>query len=550
MVLVSAERTNESADLGTAATLLAVLTTVGVCWGAGVELPGTVAGFGALGVVWGVALAASDRLGRRAVGSVLVTGGLFAVIVGFNVAVLEGVVEALLVAGASLAILAVGAAGVDATTDWASFAWSVRDSTVTSLPVVAGTYLLATGAVGTLFFATAVLLEALTSSTHASVLSVLALLAVAVLLASCAGTVLELARLDRTSPLTFRSVVGRVADLPTGGYYVLVVAGFVLAAPGTGDAIDSVLRAMGPVGTLVLAVLWSGGLHVVLLGVALGAVVICLGWLATPPLRAWFGPYPLRTAAFATGGVVVPPVAFLVASAVPSIDPLLAIWAVFGSLLAVVVVELVVASLASGVDEPRRWLRRLGCGSILGVAFVGSRVGTSPIGVFLAVAAAITVWDLSERTQGIRTHLGPWTDSRQTELVHATATVVVGGLGVGLAALAMYGIGAVDPPSQRWHALAPVTLALLAVLALAGSIGVDADWASASTLRGVARDRLRIQVAAVLVVTVFVLVAAALVDAVDALLAVALLIGLPIAALWIVGRLSGSDFKQPPPGGY
>ncbi|MFC7233177.1 hypothetical protein ACFQMM_21680 [Saliphagus sp. GCM10025308] len=33
MVLVSAECTNESADLGTAATLLAVLTTVGVCWG-------------------------------------------------------------------------------------------------------------------------------------------------------------------------------------------------------------------------------------------------------------------------------------------------------------------------------------------------------------------------------------------------------------------------------------------------------------------------------------------------------------------------------------
>ncbi|MFC7233178.1 hypothetical protein ACFQMM_21675 [Saliphagus sp. GCM10025308] len=59
------------------------------------------AGLGALGVVWGVALAASDRLGRRAVGSVLVTGGLFAVFVGFNVAVVEGVVEALLVAGAS-----------------------------------------------------------------------------------------------------------------------------------------------------------------------------------------------------------------------------------------------------------------------------------------------------------------------------------------------------------------------------------------------------------------------------------------------------------------
>ncbi|UTF53029.1 DUF7519 family protein [Natronosalvus rutilus] len=547
------DRAVAATDLRLLATAIAAVTTVGICWGAGYGLEGALAGLGALGLALGAVLAASDRLARRALGSVLITTGLLTVLGGWGLAVYEGGVGLLLVVTNTVAVLAIGAAGIDGESNRESAAWSVRDSTLSSLPVTVGVFALATGVVGRVLSGTRLTLEAVTIGSHASLLSVLALSVMATVLVACAGSALERLLPDRTSTLTVRSIVQRVRKIPTGAYYVLVIGIVVLLAPGTGDAFESTLRAMGTVGALVRFALESGGLHLALLGVSLGAGVICLGWMVASPARAWFGPVPLRTVAFATGGLVVPPVAFALAS-LPfvEVDPNVAVWVPFGTLLTVVLLELLVIPLASDLRDWRGWLRRLGCGSMLVATFVGSRLGLAPIGVFLAVAGAITVWDLTERSHALRTQLGPSVDSRQSELVHAMGTVVVGGIGVSLAVLAMYGIGAVTPPGQRWHALAPVTLALLAVFALVGSIAMGSGWLS--TTRSRIGTGLRSQLVVTALAVILVLGAAAVVDALDALLTVVLLIGVPIAVLWLLSRLSSSDaagdFKQPPPGGY
>ncbi|USZ72859.1 hypothetical protein [Natronosalvus halobius] len=545
------DRAVAATDLRLLAATIAAVTTVGVCWGAGYGLEGALAGLGALGLALGAVLAASDRLARRALGSVLITTGLLTVLGGWSLAVHEGGVGLLLVVANTVAVLAIGVAGIDGDSSRESAAWSVRDSTLSSLPVTVGIFALATGVVGRVLSGTRLTLEAMTIGTYASFLSVLALSAVATVLIACAGSALERLLPDRTSTLTVRSIVERVRNIPTGGYYVLVIGIVVLLAPGTGDAFESTLRAMGTVGSLVRFVLESGALHLALLGASLGAGVICLSWMVASPARAWFGPVPLRTVAFATGGLVVPPVAFALAS-LPfvEVDPIVAVWVPFGVLLTAVLLELLV--MTSDLRDWRGWLRRLGCGSMLVVTFVGSRLGLAPLGVFLAVASAIAVWDLTERSHALRAQLGPSVDSRQTELVHAMGTVVVGGVGVSLAALAMYGIGAVTPPGQRWHALAPVTLALLAVFALVGSIAMSSEWLSAARRRVV--TGLRSQLAVTALVVLLVLAMATVVDALDALLTVVLLIGVPIAVLWLLGRLSSSDaagdFKQPPPGRY
>ncbi|MFC6988873.1 hypothetical protein ACFQJD_09425 [Haloplanus sp. GCM10025708] len=78
------------------------------------------------------------------------------------------------------------------------------------------------------------------------------------------------------------------------------------------------------------------------------------------------------------------------------------------------------------------------------LAAVGSaRVGVPPVVVFVAVAASLVVWDVSDHAVAMGTEVGRAAPTRHVELVHAGGSLLVGGVGVAVAVGGLLGAGAV-----------------------------------------------------------------------------------------------------------
>ncbi|MFP8956132.1 hypothetical protein ACLI4Y_05345 [Natrialbaceae archaeon A-CW3] len=540
-------------DLGTLPTALVTVTAVGLCWAIGLGLEGLAAVGGALAIVYASSAVSTQSLGHRALGSILLVGGILATAAAIGSATVSEPQAGAIVASSALAVVGVGGALAHPRTRWTDLVWTVRDSTVTSIVTVLGITLFATGTAGVIASAVVLVFGGVTGAPYNAFVTGLVLAAGAFVSYACVVSVLGSAIPEQLPAISFGQLVDRLFELPAGVYYVAVIVFGMLAAAETGTAFESVLSAMGPVGTVVTALLTIGVIHVVLALVLVGSIVVCLGWLVAPMVDAWFGSYPLRTVALAIGGIVVPPTAYVGSLLVSDVDGLQVIWAAILVLVLVTVVEGLVGSLlAQRSIRWRRWLLLGGCGSLLVATFVASQRGLSPMFVFVGVAATIAAWDVGDHANRMRLDVGASVDSRQPELVHATPTLVVGTVGVAIATIAMYGLGALSPPAERWQALAPIVLALVAVTVLLASIATDTASNSFSRMFTSGRSLLRNRIVVVALAILAVLGSAAIVGGLDSVLVLVLLVVAPLVALVLVHRLvstdSISDFQPPPPG--
>lgn len=237
-----------------------------------------------------------------------------------------------------------------------------------------------------------------------------------------------------------------------------------------GELFGTVLEALGPLGGAVRVVLSTGLFHWPLAVVGLLAVAVLAGDGLRRAFVLWAGRNPPTTLAFAAGGVagVTLGVALgvLVAGAevVLGADAGVALGADSGGLVAPVV-PVVVGVGMFGVLAlallPGRVAGVLGVDRASGFAggaaalFVGglwvALFGLSggqrqsgllrllvPVAAVTGVAVSVLVWDLGENAVALRDQLGRDTDTRDVELTHGVASVLVAGGAVVVATLAYY----------------------------------------------------------------------------------------------------------------
>ncbi|WP_254769106.1 DUF7519 family protein [Salinilacihabitans rarus] len=551
------EADDRGTDLGPAVVALAAAAFAALGWRAGAAVP--TAGAVLAGVAAGasVAFAASKRLSRRALGSVgLVAGAVLA----------AGVVAATAATSPADAVVAgLAAVGTAATTysqvpdagdgvddHRQSVVRTVDDSAVAAAVVAVAVSVVLAGHAGAVLAAARTGLVAATVTPFAGFVSALLLAGVAVLLAAVAAPALEPLLPERATPPRLRTLYERAVGLPTAAYYLLAVVALAVLSPATGAAFDAALAAVGPPGTAVAFALTSGLVHGVVGGGALAAGVAALGRFVGPVALAWLDPCPLRTVAFAAGGAVVAAGATVGAAVAGPVAPRYAPWAVVGVLAAAVALgqfsRWVVAPDGGGWRWRRRFLR-IGCVALFATALAGAERGAEPVAVFGGVAASLLVVDLGETVRSLRDRVGATVDTREVELVHATGSVVAGLVGVGVAAGAMYGLGTVAPPSERWQAVAPVALALAALLAFAlPVIGAERSVSASDAVdfvRAIVANRLALAGAAVLAT---VALAARRHEWVATTTFVVVLFGLPVATLlWLLDGADDGGLSGRPP---
>lgn len=468
--------TERGTDLGFLPTVIAAITVLVV----GTSLGATAATIGALiaaaGLVAGRSLLSSRLLSTRAVGSCAFVGG-FALAGGV---VLTGHPVA---AGGVLAVgLTAATVLVRTENSVAVVSRTFRDSAI--LAVVVGVVLsaLVEGALGVTAIAARSLLVILTLNVSAAAVSLLLLIVVTVVLLDLASPVLEPRLPDDVSLPSMVSFVRWAIDLPKGVFYVVGAIGFLALGADLSSAFESALAALGPVGAVVELALTSGLLHVSVALIALLVTAVLVGKAMGPLVSAWLGYYPLRTLALASGGAVVAAALVAATVAVPNVVLPRHPWAFFGALVLAFFFVNATGLVTSVIDRTRviRYGFALGTIALFATVTIAALEGLEPLVVFAGVAASILVWDLGENTLAMRTQLGDAVDTRESELVHATGSLAVGALSIGLAAVAMYVLGNVSPPDERWHALAPIVLALAAVFVL--GLAVQRDFGVGAVL--------------------------------------------------------------------
>lgn len=102
---------------------------------------------------------------------------------------------------------------------------------------------------------------------------------------------------------------------------------------------------------------------------------------------------------------------------------------------------------------------------------VAAESGASALLAFVGVAAALLAWDAGEYGTTLRRQL-PGTTTREVELAHATASVLVATVGVALATAAAYVVGPLRAADgSATLALAGALVALVAFLLVARGSG-------------------------------------------------------------------------------
>lgn len=272
-------------------------------------------------------------------------------------------------------------------------------------------------------------------------------------------------REDETEVDGLLSVLPDPVELPASVWGLLGVQVFLAVLVGdlVGGLFGTVLETLGPLGGLVRWGLSAGVVHWPLVLVGL----LALGVLAADGARRlfvfWAGRNPPTTLAFAAGGVA--------GVALGTVGGLLTMTAeaalgesVGGHLVAPGVAAAVGVGMVGAVvlaAVPERIARLVGvrrasgfaggAGALfvagLWVAVVGLGGASDgdgvvrllvPLAAIAGVAASVLVWDLGENAVSLRHQLGRDTDTRDAELTHAVASVLVAGGGVVLAGFAYY----------------------------------------------------------------------------------------------------------------
>ncbi|WP_276254388.1 DUF7519 family protein [Halomontanus rarus] len=468
--------TDTGTTLGFLPIGIAAITVLAVGLSLGVTTE-TVGGLiAAAGLVAGLSLLSSRSLSTRAVGSCAFVGG-FALAGGV---ILTGHPVA---AGGLLAVGLTAATVLARTESYvAVLSRTFRDSAV--LAVVVGVVLaaLVEGAVGLTATATRSLLVILTLNPTAAAVSLLVLVGVTVVLLDLVSVVFESRLPDGVSLPSMVSFVNWAIDLPKGVLYLVGAIGFLALGVDLSNAFESALAALGPVGAVVELALISGVLHGSVGLITLVLTVVLVGKAIAPLVSAWLGHYPLRTLALGSGGAVVATVLVGATLAVPNVVLARYPWAFFGALVLAFFFVNGAGLLTSVIGRARttRYGLALGTIALFATVAVAALEGLEPLVVFAGVAASVLVWDLGENALTMNAQLGDAVDTREPELVHATGSLAVGVFGTGLAAIAMYVLGNVSPPDERWQALAPFVLALAAVFVL--GLAVQRDFGFGAVL--------------------------------------------------------------------
>ncbi|MCU4752289.1 hypothetical protein OB919_09865 [Halobacteria archaeon AArc-curdl1] len=527
------------------------LLCLSVLWVLGPVHGGILALAGGYAIVAGHRFIMDEGLERQLLGSVLTSLGAVAAVSGISsTSGLEQIV-------ASVFVLAIGGVGFGLSGSIsrpARHTRAVRGSALTGVISGVGLVAVFTGYLATLVTVSVTVFGGITATPDNSVVSLLVLSLVTIVLVSFVVSIAESAGLEDLPFVSFGTLYDHVRSASEWAFYVAIVLGFILLSSGNAGIFGATLEVLGPVGTLLGTFLTLGVGHLLVGVVAGGAVLICTGWIGYPIVRGLLEPYPLQSLALAGGGLVALLVA-LPSAALLGFDPVIATGLVCLTLLGVAILESVgrfgVALVALTTNRLRHLQLVTGCLALFGATVVASQAGLSPIGVFLGIGTTLFIWDVGTTTRELSVFAGNDMHTREPIFVRAAATIPVGLLGVGIATGAMYGLGAVSPPSNRWEALAPVAIALVAFLALVSAIVLEtADGRSwfGHAFGWIERNRL---------VTILGLIAASLGTALvfDGAIgvgaSVGLLIGVLLFVLWLFKRVGSTsqfgDLRPPPP---
>ncbi|GAB3028448.1 DUF7519 family protein [Natronobiforma cellulositropha] len=491
-------------DLGRTSLALATLLVVALGLGLGAPLETAALVVSALVVVAALGALETVSLSRRALGSVGLVGGVTALVgVALTSSLAAVAVGALAVCTLGYALAADGPRAVVVRRVF-------RDSFV--LAVVCGTtagVLFAFAAVGTETFRTLFVqsLALLAPTPFVGLLTATCLFGLVLLLFDLASSVIDPWLPEGvTTPTPVTDVFGRLGSAfesftSTLGSMsseareflgvVLLFVGILVSYASYSAllllprAFHSVLESLGQFGVAIAWTLQSGALHALLVG----AGVIALGANASRPVamggRLWLGSYPLRTLALGAGGALCGPLVVGVALFSPAVTAPFAVVGfaalLVGAYLALLFAPFTLRPVSDASARLPRYALTLGVATLCGAVALAALEGITPLVVFVAAAVSVLVWDLGENALTLRERLGR-VDTRQVELVHATASGLVGALGIAVATLALYGLGHVPPPSERWQALAPLVLALAALVVFAAAVVLNRGVSSG--LRG------------------------------------------------------------------
>lgn len=456
---------------GALAAAVAVAAALSVGATAGVAVPVGLGVVGACLAAGGVALAAGEADHRRAAGSVAVTLGLALAVVG----VLRGLLPAPVVT-----LGAVGGAGAVATsaaTDSVSESSAALRSIRHRSGPVALVGLLVTGAVSYGLGAVAVAVAgelataAKPTTAFGSFVSLQAACLVVLLLLTRARPVLDdWSTGDRAAPVAAADRFGTsAADVPWAYWPVFAAQMLALLAGVTFDRFLDALPVFGP---LLRAAILSGVFHAVaaLLVGLLGCVVVA--GRVQPFVARLLSPAPPAALAPAAGGVAALlgiPVWTAAAGETAEYAAL-----AFGAVLAAFVASfaLVVADgVALNLGAPER-----GTGFAVGAALVfvagiaGAERGAPPVVTFVAVAAALATWDLGSLSTDLGRRVGSDAETRKAEVVHATATALVGAAAVALSTAALYLLVPATVPGGEGGGFLALVLVFVAVAAFQRSV--------------------------------------------------------------------------------
>jgi hypothetical protein len=461
--------------------------------GASLGNPGIAVGAaGALAFGWGAGALDTDSNRRRAAGSVTTVVGGLAVLAGMGTAGPD--VGAFTVS--AVALLGLVAVAVDATAGLgddtlAPVLASLGSSIATVIAGVAAASLLhvAVGMGLVLVVLFGVGNWSLSTPLGAFVALQLEALLVGVLMGRARGAVeswfpggVPVDAWEEFEPLAVT-----VDEVPRSYWLVLGLQVVVLALGGNA-VVELLLDATWLFGDAVGFGLQSGLLHGALLAVLLVEGAVLFGEFVRGAATTALSPNPPKSLSYAAGGIalcVLVPLATGGAALAswllgPSTDLTLlgGTWASAAAVLALAVVALgvVFAIEVTGVALAERDLLPervpgFAIGATLlfvaAIAVVPASPGPTVLhaGVtFVGVAAALVTWDLGENAVDLGSHLGPATETRRAEVVHATGSLAVAAAGAVLAMLSLVVVGPLQV-SGGGRAVAALGLSLVALLA-------------------------------------------------------------------------------------
>jgi hypothetical protein len=121
----------------------------------------------------------------------------------------------------------------------------------------------------------------------------------------------------------------------------------------------------------------------------------------------------------------------LLSSALALAAGVFAVTANVGAPVAALICVLGVLALGAGLLDGRQVVVTAGTGLLVLGSVVGGTQGVPVLATLVGVAAGLLAFDLGSTAVSLGDQLGRETDTRQVELVHATASTLVGGAFVG-----------------------------------------------------------------------------------------------------------------------